>query len=270
MRSVENPLEVRYATNACHDRLCVPCAADRSRVITHQVLELLAGEPTRFVTLTLAGGEPDLGYGIWRLLRSFRRLRQRTFWKHHVRGGVYFVEFTRSANTHAWHVHLHCITHGRYVDQAKLSREWHAVTRDSYICHVEYVRSERKIVNYVAKYVTKPWDRDAAKDDALLDQIVAGTHRKRLVGGFGDWKDVAVTRRPEAGKWIIVGDIETIVDRARAGDDDALWLLGAALGDAEDTLLAKFPESRGPPASPATPAQPHQLAFSWPIIDSRF
>lgn len=269
LQSAENPLVYRYATNACHDRLCVPCAADRSRIITSRVLEILQGQAARFVTLTLRGGETDLAFGIWRIQKAFRRLRQRKFWQARVKGGVFFVEFKWSSNSLAWHVHLHIICHGRYVPKDELSREWHKVTGDSYITDVRFVRSESKIARYVAKYVTKPWDRTDAHAADRLAEIVSGTHRRRLIGGFGDWRHITLTERPETGEWIVVGDVETLAERARGGDFNAVYVLSAALQDAYDHLMDYVPEAMPPPTvTPKRPPSVDQLAFAW--IDPLF
>lgn len=263
LRSVDRPLEYRFATNACHDRLCVPCAGDRARTVTHQILATLKGEPARFVTLTLRGGEVDLAFGIDRLLRCFRRLRQRKFWKFRVKGGVYFVEFKWSRPSRAWHVHLHVICHGRYIPKEDLISEWYHVTGDSIIVDVSFVRAELKVARYVAKYVTKPWDRDDVDAFDRLEQIITGSHRRRLIGGFGDWQHVALTEHPEAGEWIVVGDLETVVSNARSGDADAIFAIESALGDNADKLRELVPEAREPPEPRRLP-QLSQLRFPWP------
>lgn len=269
LQNCENPAEFRLAGNHCHDRLCVPCSADRARAIQHNVCEALRGQFARFLTLTLRGGEVDLAFGIARILKCFRRLRQRRFWRRRVVGGVAFVEFKWSAKSLAWHVHLHVLCHGRFIPKSDLSAEWYDVTGNSYIVDVRAVRQEDKIAAYVTKYVTKPYDRgDLASDDRMCE-IVTATHRKRLILAFGDWKDMQLTATPADGDWTVLGDLATVARDAFAGDDKASEALAAVFGDRLSAFLHlayDAPTTRSPPECPPT----EQLRFSWPIIDGRF
>jgi hypothetical protein len=264
LRSLDDPDKFRIATTACHDKFCVPCARDRSRVITHNICDFLAAQPCRFVTLTLKGGEVDLAFGIDRLLRCFRRLRQRTFWRRRVKGGVAFVEFKWSGKSQAWHVHLHAITHGRYLPQPDLAAEWRACTGDSYIVDVRFVRDDSTVAKYVSKYVTKPIDSADSRSHDRLCEAITATHRRRLVIPFGDWIDIGLTASPAEGEWIVVGDLESVARRAAAGDLDASAALHAVLSPQDvAVLIAAAPHAleRSPPAQPP----PEQMTFTWPL-----
>jgi len=269
LQSVIDPAHFRMATNGCHDKLCLPCAADRSRVITHNMIERMAGKGCRFVTLTMKGGESCLQTGIRRLLACFRRLRQRRVWSARVTGGAAFVEFTWSPNQNGWHVHLHIVCQGRYFPKADLESAWLAVTGDSYICDIKFVRDEGKVARYVAKYVTKPWDASDVRAQDRMPEIVTATHRQRLVFCFGDWIGMPLTAQPSDGEWQILGDLQTVCGWALEGDETARLALASVMPD--DTALL-WGEIFGAPQHPPPACRPiaDQLTFTWRAIDNRF
>ena len=262
LRSREDPTKFRLAGSHCHDRLCLPCARDRSRAISAAVLAKLAGQPCRFLTLTLKHTGDTLRSQLDRITRCFSKLRQRAFWKKRVTGGVGFIELKWSTKTDAWHVHIHCLLHGRYLPQVDVSRLWYAITGDSRITDIRFVRDNRQAARYVAKYASKPFDRFVLSQRALLQDVVLATKGKRLVLAFGDWKGVQVTHRPSEAAWENLGHVEDIALKAKLGDSLAVEALSLLLGDRYHEYLAyvPLPEPRPPPKHPPNIAQ---LTFAW-------
>lgn len=269
LRSVEDPTRFRFATNACRDRLCLPCSQDRGYVIRHNVLAQLRGQPARFVTLTLRQSPDSLDTALTRILACFRRLRQRMFWQRRVTGGVAFIEFKWGSRNQQWNVHLHVITHGRYIPKADLQAEWYAITGDSYIVDVSFVRDEARVAGYVTTYCTKPYDRDTLTAPALIDEIVHAVHRKHMVVAFGDWVNVATTKSPTDGEWTTFGDMETVLSWANNDDPDALEALAQTIGNRSWEAIRLWWQPHTPQPPPDVPTM-KQLHFSWPSIDNRF
>jgi len=269
MQDADDPTRYRLAAATCHDRFCIPCARDRSRLIQHNICERLDGKFARFVTLTLKGGEVDLDFGIRRLLACFRRMRQRRFWKRKVDGGAAFIEFTWSPKTLAWHVHLHIICHGRFIPKADLSAEWYSVTGDSFIVDLSAVRDNAKIAQYVSKYVTKPFDHNDTRVADRIEEILTATRGKRLILTFGDWQDMTLICKPGDGEWIIVGDLDSVIAWAIGGDNSAKEALRQIFGDATHSITSAAWERSGR-SPPDVQPRDEQLTFGWPSIDSRF
>ena len=265
LRRIDKPDEFRLATSACRDRLCLPCSRDRAATIRHNVVERLNGRPCRFITLTLKGSQEPLAVVITRLLACFRRLRHRRFWSSHVKGGIGFVEFKWSPKFQGWHVHLHTITHGRYVPKQDLVAEWYAVTGDSIIVDIAFVRQEQKVIDYVTKYVTKPWERDDIHAEQRLNEIILGTKGKRLIMGFGDFADIKLTSVPSAHEWETFADLGTVVGWACNHDPDALEALHQVAGERAFSLMNDWHRYHQPHAPPE-PDQFVQLTFAWPDV----
>jgi len=93
---------------ACKKRWCPSCApklaADRVRKFQAAVLAM---KWPLHVTLTMANVKDLSRSTLVKLLKNFRRLRQRRLWKCTVRGGFVSLEITNRGN--GWHPHLHIV-----------------------------------------------------------------------------------------------------------------------------------------------------------------
>lgn len=267
-RSLEPPYHYRLAGSSCRDRFCVPCAKDRSRCLATNVLQALNGSPSRFVTLTLKQVDRPLTDSLDHLYDSFRRLRQRTFWKGHVTGGCGFLEVKHSPSLGTWNVHLHAIVHGRYLPQQTLSAEWLKVTGDSMITDVRFVKDEGKVGRYVTKYVSKPLNSTFLNRSSLLDEVILATRNRRLALTFGDWRGMPLTATPDTGEWVCLGSFDEIVYSALRGDADASEALRQICDHRADAVLEQARTARPPPRAHAPPSA--QLAFAWSRADIRF
>lgn len=149
-----------------------------------------------FVTLTTANGEdlPEryqhLSRSVRRLLRSRRNARAGQKFVEFVKaeGGFFSIEVTNIGN--GWHVHIHmvwlCATS---PDAFKLSKEWHAITGDSFIVDVRPIQGE--LVDgfcEVFKYALKFSDLSLEHNYEAY-QVLKG---QRLFDSFGNMKGVDI------------------------------------------------------------------------------
>lgn len=120
----------------------------------------------------------DLSDGIDELLRCFRRLRQRSYWKNNVDGGAFVIEV--KGNPGNWHPHIHAIVASHYLNWNKLHQSWNQVSGglSVYISNIP----KTAIVNYILKYLTKP-----SVSLNLLQDVAFSLKSKRLFQPFGSW-----------------------------------------------------------------------------------
>lgn len=211
----------------CRDRWCRPCQAERRQAliaaITHRVDQHAAR--TRFITLTLRGrSDATLPDQLERITTCFATLRRRVWWRGVVDGGCLFIEIKRGQGSRQWHVHLHVLASGSFVDQKQLSSEWLAVTGDSHIVDVRSISDAAKRAAYVVKYVTKPASADVMAVPADLDVAMLAMKGKRMLQTFGDWKGIDAEDAEPPTPRKMLGRLEDIQARAAAGDLDArMW-----------------------------------------------
>lgn len=242
--------DLKLACNTCHDRFCVPCAAARAARMAGVLEEKLQGVTARFVTLTLRHSRTPLVDQLARIGRSFTALRRRQFWTSAVDGGASFLEFKVGEQDGLWHVHLHILCTGRFVNQKRLSQEWHAVTGDSSIVDVRQVKDADHVAAYVTKYVTKPADASIYARPDLLDEMISGLSGRRLCATFGTWRGLKLDDIPEdTAGWCNIASVETLRSQAAAGDAEARRYLYAAAR--RWPLLAKVFAFDAGPAPPA-------------------
>jgi len=167
----------------CGNRFCDVCNSTRRKRVRRRMEYLIDHVPPsdgkNFLHLTLTiANQPDLSRMAKQLLLSFRRLRQRAFWKNHVDGGAFVIEITRSS--YGWHAHIHAIIMSDFIPWKKLKREWTDVSGSSGV----YIKKIPKIdiVRYLTKYITKT-------GLSLPDQYAASGALKgsRLFQPFGSW-----------------------------------------------------------------------------------
>jgi len=174
----------------CKNRFCEVCTTTRNARTFYRAKELLEQcqvtktHRLRFVTLTIPH-QPDARLQFKDLQASFRRLRQRSFWKKLVRGGVAFYE-VKKAPTGRWHVHVHAIVYSKFIPVKLLAREWSQVSKGK-IVDVRLM-PVRTAIHYVTKYTTK-------SNLSLADQYVASEALKgaRLFTPFGSLHGIPTT-----------------------------------------------------------------------------
>ncbi len=151
--------------------------------IRHKIREFASGLDVKYPFgvkhLTLSCPNDDnLFNGTRHLIKSFRKLRQRAYWKKNVKGGAFVVEIKRGE--HGWHPHLHIVITARYMDYKVLKQHWTDVSGGQAV----YIQKlpVHMIVRYLTKYITK-------SEMPLADQMLATETLKglRLFNPFGDW-----------------------------------------------------------------------------------
>lgn len=176
----------------CGDRFCTVCNASRSRHTRSKLSGTLSQIPfvhgftIKHLTLSTSNSEtiPD---GVNVLVKSFRRLRQRAFWKSRVLGGAYTIEVTGKPGS--WHVHLHIVIHSRWLKYDTLLLHWNRVS-GGLSCYIKNI-PKNVIITYLTKYLTK----SEVHPDYHVDVSIAlrGT---RLISYFGSWHNLSNKVKP--------------------------------------------------------------------------
>lgn len=258
LKSTEHPSTYRFVPDFCHDRWCIPCQNARGARLAANVLESLKGRATRFLMLTVRGNEDPLVDRINFILTAFRRLRRTDFWNDRVVGGAAFLELTRGAAGDHWHVHLHVILEGCWIDKPDLEALWSSLTGGSFKVGIKKVKDERRIAWYVAKYTAKPIDTRLHNDPARLCEAIAALRGRKLVHCFGSWQYWQLLRLPTAKGWMCYAHINEILYREICGQEEAHDIIMSLLympGVAQGVEFATVDEDeRGPPHSDMPPA----------------
>lgn len=241
-RSVEDPEVYSLGGSTCHDRFCLPCGRERSRVIAGNVKLRTEGKPARFITLTLRSTTEPLTELLAKLTKDFGALRRSKMWRTRVTGGVGFLECKWIPASNRWHVHLHCLVQGRYVPQDELSRTWEKITGTSKIVDIRIATNDKHVTFYICKYASKPLDHSVVTEPLRLDEAIVALKGKRLCMTFASWRGYKLTEPPETGTWIQLGTLDQIITLAGEGDVDAQHAL--------DILRVEYaPSTRAPPTS---------------------
>lgn len=167
--------------NYCGDRFCPVCSAGRRVRARYKLQETLKKQPSanaltwRLITLTIRKGA-DCRAQCDKLIKSFRKLRSTSWWKHLIKGGIAVIEVTGRPN--AWHVHLHMIAYGYFVPKGELSRRWEKVA-DGFIVDAKFI-PHTALVYYVTKYITKSDVPDFCRQE--VNKALKG---RRLYQPFG-------------------------------------------------------------------------------------
>lgn len=170
----------------CGNRFCEVCCLGRRRRAWRRLtdltrsVKLLNGHALKHLTLTIRN-QPDCRQMCDDILLAFRRLRQRTFWKRYVDGGVFVIEITGHPGN--WHVHLHIILACAYVPWTPLRKEWERVSGGLGVYLQKIPRTE--IVNYLTKYISK-----TQLPPPLQMEASRALKNRRLFQPFGSWHNL--------------------------------------------------------------------------------
>lgn len=223
--------QIGLACNTCKDRLCGPCGAARAQRMVEAIVNAKPNAPMRFVTLTLRCSHASLTDQLNRLYDCFNKLRRREFFQRHIVGGVAMVEVKIGKNSGLWHPHLHILCEGDFIPQRELSAEWLAVTGDSSIVDVRRVTNAGHAAAYTVKYGSKGCDSSVYNAPSKLDEFLTSIKGRRFALTFGTWRGIKLLDGDDGGaEWENIGSVESLVSRARSGDEEARhWLMLAAL-----------------------------------------
>jgi len=167
----------------CGNRFCPICSRPRLNRVRQRIEFLIKntkkehGYGFKHLTLTIRN-RTDLCGMLQHLTKSFRRLRQRRLWKHHVTGGAFVFEVTSKDGY--YHAHIHCIIYARFIDWKSLLQLWIDCSggRGVYLQRIP----ERQIVRYLTKYISKPSGSTDIEPD--VQTSLSGF---RLFSPFGTW-----------------------------------------------------------------------------------
>lgn len=244
-RSVEDPDLYTLGGSTCHDRFCLPCARERSRVIAANIKDKLESERARFLTLTLKSAAEPLAELLAKLSTDFAALRRTKLWRNKVTGGVAFIEVKWIERTERWHVHLHSLIQGRYIPDHELARTWLRITGTSHIIDIRVASDNAHVTHYITKYASKPLDQTVVNEPVRLAEAVVAMKGKRLCMTFGSWRGYKLTDPPESGTWIQIGTLDDIITRAETGECEAVHAL-------EALRIEYAPSPRAPPTPVAS------------------
>ena len=227
--------------NYCRDRFCIPCANARARRVREAILSQIGGRRVRFATFTLRHSRSSLRDQITRIFAAFAALRRRREIAGRITGGVAILEVKLSDRDGLWHVHLHCLLEGDYLDQRSLSAHWLAVTGDSSIVDIRHVGSTSDRVAYATKYAAKALDASVFRDPDRAVEAIQALRNVHLFRFFGTWRAIDIDAQgTQVTDWQPVGRLVSLIARAAAGDRvAAAWL----------RLLSGVESERDPPCT---------------------
>jgi len=230
----EQSNDLRYQKETCGSRYCPHCGpiyrAGMAMKIEAQI-DQKTKNIWRFITLTLEHNDAPLDEQLDHLTASFRRLRQTVLWKSTQLKGYGVIEVKRSGDNQTWHPHIHVLTRGLYLPQAKLSEQWNECSGGSSIVDVRGIDSHKQAIKYVTKYLgkTPEFVRDHTLFELTYDYIEATTNR-RLIITFGvksipdDWEAHGLEDEPKA-PWKYLMPLQELIAKANKGDPRCSALL---------------------------------------------
>lgn len=216
--------KARTICNCCRHRLCAACARPAGFTVKENIRKHLGGKTHRFLTFTLRHNHTPLRDQIDRLYRSFAALRRRSEIAPALKGGVVILEIKISGRDGLWHPHLHVLAEGSWIDQKDLSRNWYAVTGDSFKVDIRAIEDADRGALYVSKYVTKPVDDTVYLHPEMLDEYIQALEGRKTLATFGSWRGQRVRvpaqddGTPET--WKTVGGVN-LRDKPK---DDTAWV----------------------------------------------
>lgn len=212
------------------------------------MLDQVKSGPCRFLTLTMKHSNRPLAQQIDRIYACFRRLRRTKPWLRSVTGGAAVLEVKHAWKTDTWHVHLHCLLHGRYLPHRDLKAEWWRITGDSNVVDIRAVPNADSAAKYITKYISKPITSTIINKPDALAELIAACRRRRLVLTWGTWRGLKLSAKISTTVWNTICSLEDLYDRRDAGDVDA-YLTVTALEKCYPDAPALL--GRGPPPLPS-------------------
>jgi len=169
----------------CKSRVCPDCSSHKRRNWREKYLpylEKVNPSELRFLTLTLRNQELLRG-GMERIIKHFKKLRLREM-PECFKGGLVGYE-AHLGKDGLWNIHCHVLYHGKYIDQAELSKTWKKITGDSEIVWVSSVLGK----GYKCKYRDKRISAQQSALDYILKYVVKGVG---VNVGVESWSDVSL------------------------------------------------------------------------------
>lgn len=242
MQHKADPARFKFAIDCCHDRFCVPCGRHRATVISENLARRLDNGRYRFLTLTLRSSDTPLARQLDRLIKGFRKLRQRSFWKERVTGGAAFFEVKWMPETRRWHPHLHILLGGNFVPQHMIKAAWFEITGDSKIVDIREVKRRADVIWYCCKYSTKPLHHSVVRKPQQLRIAINALADRKLINPFGTWVKWALLKPPPDDNWHLYAHLNEAIrciktDLHTARQLENAWsAFAAGIGPADFTI----------------------------------
>ena len=168
----------------CSDRTCSVCREKWGKARRKPILEFIKDRGRIYeMTLTLKNIPDELFNKHWikQLRDSFTKLRHQVYFKDKIKAGFYVIHTTNKGR--GWHIHLHVIYTGKFIEIKKLSSAWFNLT-GAYRVHIQVAKTPSQAVDYLlseflalrGKLPLREEDRDSY-NKAFKDT--------RIVQGFG-------------------------------------------------------------------------------------
>lgn len=199
---------LRVMSSRCSLRWCPICRDVMRFIITKNVDEwLLDADHPKMVTFTTQHTDDPLPLQNKWLYHCFRLVRQRSYFKNLITGGIWFFQLKLNARTDLWHPHIHCLVAGEFLPHKRLKGLWHDITADSYIVDIRAVKDLENVSMEVARYATAPADLTKMSIDHALEVYYA-MKGQRICGAWGSAR--GTTLKPKAqddmAEWDKVAD----------------------------------------------------------------
>jgi hypothetical protein len=183
----------------CKLRICPACRRRIQWKARSRVLDFLNQHDDlkwQFHTFTMKHRPDPLPQQLDRLVKCFRRLRQRKHWKQTVSMGYAVLEVTfHPAGTYSpngrrrtydeWHPHLHAVVATNWINYGWLHKAWKQITGDSTNIDCEKVRNNEKAAYYVGKYIGKPPDLNLQGNLERMTEYYRSLQGRRMLMPFG-------------------------------------------------------------------------------------
>lgn len=247
LRAADDSDHFRIASNRCHDRFCVPCSTEHTRVVALNLLASLPAGKLRFITLTQKSSDVPLRVRLDKLYADFRRLRKVLCDHEKLTGGIAFLEVSRNAVKNQWHPHLHVIAAGSFIPQGWLRDRWLEITGDSFIVDVRLIRDKEEAALYITKYATKTLSAKVWNDHDALCEAIQALSGRRAFNVFGDWIGFKLSRSPtDDTSWVYYTTLPDLLRSYRAGDAEARRVLSfLTFGGPDDSLPLDLSTEQG-------------------------
>jgi len=258
--------EIFLRGESCKLRICPVCRKRiqwKAKARVHAFLDAHPDLSWQFHTYTLKHSRAPLAQQFDRIVKCFRRLRQRKHWRQSVSTGYAVLEVTfhragtcspngRIRSNDEWHPHLHAVVATPRIDWSWLHNAWLEITGDSTNIDCEKVKSNEKAAYYVAKYIGKPPDVSLQGNLQRMTEYYRSLQGRRMLMPFGaTTKHRVPPREPSMGS-IQVCRFSTLLAAAASGDYSAQCMLARIIIGAVPRRVMQPNEqqslfNRGPP-----------------------
>jgi len=214
-------IERTIPTFTCEFRLCPHCARRQANNKVHKYIprsfafvKLHNVTPCHLVLTQPKKNNESLKEAVNRLLKSFKKLYRRQFFKAYFKGGLWSIEFTFDGES--YHVHLHVLVfRSKWFDVARLKSEWSSVGGGENL-RLDRITDIKKGIREVLKYISKPSDIERFTS-AQLQQVIDMKGR-RFMGTFGEFHNFSKGFDPEDYAHILNGLEDDQTEYLQEGD----------------------------------------------------